>query len=262
MISSLAKVSPGAHIGIDVSIGDFCVINENVVIGDGCTIQSHCLLGVEGANGGGRLVIGDNATIRSHAVIYGNSEIGPRLETGHHVVIRERSRIGENLRIGNFSDIEGDCTIGDFNRFHGFVQVGKGASIGHFVWLFSLTTCTNDPLPPSHLSRPVDIQDGAVVCVGATLMPGCRLGTGAFVAAGAMARGSVPDGAVVSGPDGRIKFHVHRLMDLDSGLSHPWMQHFRQIYPDHAQSRLDALLTNILASRDNDVYSRRKRGRK
>lgn len=262
MISSLAKISPNARIGTGVSIGDYCVINDNVVLGDGCVIQPHCLLGVEGPNGSGNLVIGDHSTIRSHAVIYGHSEIGPRLETGHHVVIRERSRIGENLRIGNFSDIEGDCTIGDFNRFHGYVQVGKGASIGSFVWLFSLTTCTNDPLPPSHLARPVEVQDGAVVCVGATLMPGCRLGTGAFVAAGARAKGVVPDGAVVSGAEGRIKFHVTRLMDLDSGLSHPWMQHYRQVYPDHAQARLEALLAKILASRDNQIYARRKRGGK
>lgn len=249
MIAETARIHPKARLGKDLCIGEYVVIHENVEIGDGCTIQDHCVLGVKGPSTFEPLALGPGATIRSHSVIYEHSTIGTKLETGHHVVIRERSVIGENFRIGNFSDVEGDCVIGDFVRFHGYVQLGKGSKVGHFVWLFSLVTGTNDPMPPSDLSYPVEIGDGVVVCVGATLMPGCRLGKGAFVTAGSRAQGEVPAGGVVSGPEGIVVNHVSKLMHLNSGLRHPWMRHFRSAYPAHAHSRLDELLQEILDNR-------------
>lgn len=249
MISPLARVHPGARIGRNVTIGDFSVVHERVELGDNSVVQEHCLLGVRGAGTSEPVIIGPGATIRSHAVIYEHSQIGPKLETGHHVVIRERSRIGENLRMGNFSDIEGDCEVGDYARLHGYVHLGKGSRVGHFVWLFSLSTATNDPLPPSRVQFPVEIGDGAVVCVGATLLPGCRLGKGALVSAGALASGDVPPGAVVVGADGRVVNHVSRLVNLAAGLRHPWMRHYRDAYPPQAHPRIDALLDEVMANR-------------
>ncbi|MDP2815100.1 MAG: hypothetical protein Q8O19_00290 [Rectinemataceae bacterium] len=246
MIAETARIHPKARLGKDLRVGEYVVIHENVEIGNGCTIQDHCVLGVKGPGTSESLVLGPGAIIRSHSVLYEHSTVGPRLETGHHVVIRERSVIGENLRIGNFSDVEGDCTIGDFARFHGYVHIGKGSKIGHFVWVFSFSNAANDPLPPSDLAHPVTLGDGCVVCLGSILMPGCELGTGAFIAAGSRPSGLIPPGAVISGSPGRILFHVSRLMDLDSGLSHPWMTHFRNVYPDYAQPRLDALLEKIM----------------
>jgi acetyltransferase-like isoleucine patch superfamily enzyme len=262
MIAETARIHPNAKLGKDLIIGEFVVIHENVEIGDGCTIQDHCVLGVKGPRTSEPLRLGPGATIRSHSVIYEHSTIGPRLETGHHVVIRERSIIGENLRIGNFSDIEGDCSIGDFSRFHGYVHIGKGSRIGHFVWVFSFSNAANDPLPPSDLFRPVTLGDGCVVCLGSILMPGCDLGVGAFVTAGSRPSGTVPPGAVVSGAPGRIQFHVSRLLDLDSGLSHPWMTHFRSVYPDHAQSRLDALLEEVMKTRHDYPFARPRNRRR
>ena len=249
MIAETARIHPKARLGNDPTIGEYVVIHENVEMGDRCTVQDHCVLGVKGPKTCEPLVLGDGAIIRSHSVLYEHSTIGPRLETGHHTVIRERSIIGENFRIGNFSDLEGDCLIGDFTRFHGYVHMGKGARIGDFVWLFSLVTGTNDPMPPSDLFRPVQIDDGAVACVGAVLMPGCRLGKGAFVSAGAHAHGEVPVGAVVSGFEGTVINHVSRLMNLEAGLRHPWMRHFRSAYPAHTHDRLENLLQEILMNR-------------
>jgi hypothetical protein len=76
-------------------------------------------------------------------------------------------------------------------------------------------------------------------------MPGCRVGKGAFVAAGTTVTGDVPDGAVVSS-DGRVSGRVDRLMNLASGTRHPWMRHFTGAYPPDAQARLEALRDEIL----------------
>jgi len=243
------RVSVHASIGGELIIGPGSVIHDEVVLGDGSVIGECCVIGHRGPGGGGPLVIGSRSTIRSHSVLYAGSRFGAQLETGHHVVIRENTVAGENLRVGNFNDIEGHCTIGDFCRFHGYAHVGKGSRIGNFVWLFSLTTATNDPMPPSIQAEPVTVHDGAVVCVGVTIMPGAVIGKGAFVSAGAVAKGNIPPGAVVVGPDARVVNHVSRLMHLPSGTCHPWMRHFEKGFPPEARPRLQQLYTEIMENR-------------
>ena len=249
LIHPAALVSENARVESGCRIGAYSIVHSGVEIGAGSTIGEYCVLGGGPLDGKERLVIGRNTTIRSHSVIYAGSKFGERLETGHHVVIRERTIAGNNLRAGNFNDIEGHCEIGDYCRFHGFTHVGKGSQIGNFVWLFSLTTATNDPLPPSHHADPVLIGDGVVVCVGAILMPGTSLGDGAFVTAGTHAGGMVPPGAVVSGADGRIVNHVANLIHMPSGTRHPWMKHFTDAYPEECHARLAELQKKILENR-------------
>lgn len=248
-IHPTALVAAGARLGRNVSIGAQSIVHPGVEIGDGTVIQEHCSIGLPEISAGSPLVIGPGSLIRTHSVIYSGSAFGERLETGHHVVIREKTRSGINLRVGNFCDIEGDCTIGDYCRFHGYAHVGKGSRIGSFVWLFSLTTATNDPLPPSLLNVPVVIEDGVVVCVGVTLMPGVVLGKGAFICAGSCVRESIPPGGVVAGLDGHVVNHVSQLLHLPSGLRHPWMRHYRKGYPPEAIARLEKLEKEILENR-------------
>jgi UDP-3-O-[3-hydroxymyristoyl] glucosamine N-acyltransferase len=244
-----ARVSVRAVIGMNVRIGPGTIVHDHVEIGDDSAIGECCVLGHQGPGEVTPLSIGPRSTIRSHAVLYAASRFGARFETGHHVVIRERTVAGENFRIGNFSDVEGDCTFGDFCRLHGYAHVGKGSRVGNFVWLYSLTTATNDPLPPSALTDPVTIDDGAVVCVGVTMMPGTIIGRGAFVSAGTLAKGTIPPGAVVEGHDCRVVSHVTGLMHLPSGTRHPWLRHFQSGYPAEAQARLRQLLDEISANR-------------
>lgn len=242
-------IDPAARIGAGVVIGHGTRITGNVEIADGCSIGDFCVIGHPGPGRGSLppLRLGPEAIVRSHTVLYEGSTIGPQLETGHHVVIREGATIGENLRVGNFSDIEGSCRIGDFVRMHSYAHVGKGADVGDFVWLFSLTTLMNDPLPPSHLADPVMIGAMATVCVNAQLMPGVRIGRGAFIASGAVARGEIPPGVVVSGPDGEISGPVRLMMHMASRTRHPWHRHFTDAYPERARERILRLGAEIEA---------------
>lgn len=240
------KIDKCAKIGKNVSFG-YCVrVYGNVEIGDDCRIGDFCVLGHPSMRPDSPpLRLGHDANVRSHTVIYEGSGIGPFLETGHHVVIREGAIIGENLRVGNFSDLEGACKIGDFVRMHGYAHVGRGAVIGDFVWLFSLTTLMNDPLPPSHLEDPVAIGDMATVCVNAQIMPGTTVGRGALIASGAVARGDIPAGVLISGDNGDIVGSVRFLMHMESRTSHPWHKHFSDAYPERARERIEALGAEI-----------------
>lgn len=241
-------IDPAARIGQNVSLGHCVRVYGNVEIGDGCRIGDFAVIGHPAIHkDSAPLRLGAGAHLRSHAVVYEGSDIGPGLETGHHVVIREGAVIGENLRLGNFSDIEGACRIGDFVRMHSYAHVGRGTVIGDFVWLFSLTTLMNDPLPPSHLADPVTIGDMATVCVNAQIMPGTRIGRGAMIAAGALARGDIPAAALVTGPEGEIAGSVRFLMHMASRTRHPWHRHFADAYPEHARDRIAALGAGIEA---------------
>ncbi|MBM3695399.1 MAG: hypothetical protein FJW79_05650 [Actinobacteria bacterium] len=243
-------ISPEARLGRNVQIGEGTRVYAGVELGDDCVVGDHCVLGHPAARPTGRpLRLGPGAVIRSHTVVYEDADLGPGLQTGHHVVIREGTRCGEGLRVGNFSDIEGECEIGDFCRFHGYVHVGRGTRIGHFVWIYSLVITLNDPLPPSHLADPAQIGDGAVLAVGCTVMPGTRVGAGAFAAAGTRVQGEIPPGAVVTGEDCRVVNHVARMVHLATGTRHPWMLHYADAYPPHARDRIRTLLDIILANR-------------
>lgn len=240
------KIDPAAKIGRNVELGFGVRIYGNVEIGDNCKVGDFSVIGHPSVRPNSPpLRLGANAHIRSHTVIYEGSNIGPSLETGHHVVIREDATIGDNLRVGNFCDIEGACRIGDFVRMHGYAHVGRGADIGHFVWLFSLTTLMNDPLPPSRLAEPVIIKDMVTVCVNAQLMPGTVIGRGSMIASGAVARGDIPAGVVVSGLDGEISGSVRFLMHMASRTRHPWHKHFADAYPERARARIAALGAEI-----------------
>ena len=243
-------IDPSARIGNNVRFGYGVRVYGNVEIGDNCSIGDFSVVGCPASSQGAQssaLVIGPDALIRSHAVLYAGSTVGSCFETGHHVVVREGAVIGENLRLGNFSDIEGNCIVGDFVRMHSYAHVGRGAKIGDFVWLYSLTTLMNDPLPPSHLCDPVTIGDMVTVCVNAQLMPGVDIGRGSMIASGAVARGSIPAGALVSGSEGEIVGLTKFLMHMESRTRHPWYRHFSDAYPERARERIRRLGAEIEA---------------
>lgn len=240
-----AKLGTGVQVGVGTRIGATAVIGNGCVIGDRCTIAHEA----GGAWRGRPLLLGEGSVVRSHTILYEGSELGADTQTGHHVLIREGTKAGPNLRIGSYSDIEGDCVIGDCARFHGYAHIGRGSRIGHFVHLYSLTILLNDPLPPSEVMDPSTLEDGVVVTVGATVMPGSHLRLGSFVAARSVVAGEVPAGAVIEGPQGRVATHVTFLANFQHGIRHPWTRNFAGRYPDWAQARLKELEASIIATR-------------
>lgn len=244
-------VSAKARIGANVTIGHGTVVHDNVVIADDVTIGAFCVIGhpAGGDYVGKELVLGSGSLVRSHTVVYEGSRFDGGLQTGHHCLVREGTEAGLVLRLGSFCDVEGRCTFGDHVRLHGYVHVGTGSRVGSFVWLYSLVTLTNDPLPPSNIERPVTLEDGVVVALGSTVMPGAIMRKGSFAAAHTLVRGEVPPGAVVTGPETRVAGHVSTLMDLESGVRHPWMKHVANRYPEDQHERLVALGREIAATR-------------
>lgn len=229
-----AVVEPGATIGAGSTIGPLSFIREHVVLGSDSTVDSHCVLGhTEPGAPAATLTIGPDARIRSHTVIYGGTEIGPGLETGHGVTIREDALIGVSFRVGTQSDIQGHCSIGDFVRFHSNVHIGQLSRISDYVHIFPYVVLTNDPHPPSDgFLSGVTVEEYAAIATMSVVLPGVTIGSDSLVGAGAVVNRDVRSGSVVAGVPAREVSNVDEIMLRDkSGPAYPWRRHFGRGYP-------------------------------
>lgn len=235
MIHPTAIVSPLAQIGVNVSVGPFSIIHDNVVIGADTVIESHCEIGHPSAITGGRaLVIGRGALIRSHSVFYEGSTFGERLTTGHRVTVRELTTAGKNLQIGTLGDIQGHCEIGDYVRTHSNVHIGHKSKIHNFVWIFPYVVLTNDPHPPSDTCVGCEIHDHAVIATMSIILPGVQVGEHSLVAAHSSVSRDVEAHTVVGGSPARFLCPTDKIKLKDgSGRSaYPWTTHFSRGYPE------------------------------
>ena len=245
----LKQISPKAKLGKNIDIGHGVIIYDNVDIGDGTIIEPHCLIGVPVKKKlkDNILKIGKDSHIRSHSVLYEGSKLDNNFSCGHYTLVREMTKTGLSCQIGSHGDIEGYCSLGDYVKCHSYVHIGQFSEIRNFVWIYSLTTLTNDPMPPSKEVQGVFIDDGVVICVGALILPGTTLRKGAFIPANSLVSGEVPTGAVYTNDtSSKISLHVKNLIHIDSGIRHPWMRHFSEKYPPEAQSRIKKLYNEIL----------------
>jgi len=148
LIHPTAVVSEQAHIGTDVEIGPYCVIDQNVKIGNGCKLTSHVVISGHTSIGSdnrifpfasighepqdlkyhgepSEVVIGSGNTIRE------NVTINPGTEGGGM-----QTRIGDNNMLMAYSHVAHDCLLGsgivmaNAATLAGHVEVDDGAIIG------------------------------------------------------------------------------------------------------------------------------------
>lgn len=253
----LIVFSPNASIGENVVIKDGVIVEDHAVVGDGCYLDYNCIIRsgtVLGHNSyvgpscilgehnidfyqdftvrAHPLKIGERALIRSHSVIYGGSSIGDCLQTGHHVTIREGAQVGTHFRLGTLSDIQGDCEIGDYVNMHSNVHIGKGSKIGSYIWIFPYCVLTNDPIPPSYMTKGATIENYAVIATGSTLLPDIKVGENSLIGAASTVTRSVEPYTVVVGSPAKLKCYVSEIADPLTGESaYPWPNRFSRGLP-------------------------------
>jgi acetyltransferase-like isoleucine patch superfamily enzyme len=235
MISKMAVIEEGVHLGQNCSIGEFTIVRSGTTFGNNVKIGSHCEIGAESpTENSSHLEIGSDSLIRSHSVIYTGSTFGDRLKTGHRVTIRENSSIGINVQVGTLSDIQGDCVIGDHTRLHSNVHIGKNSNIGSFVWIYPYVVLTNDPHPPSDICLGVVIEDFAVIATMSVVLPGVRIGRGSLIAAHSLVGKDVTSEKLVAGSPARIIKELSAVIHVGDGLpAYPWPRHFKRGYPEN-----------------------------
>jgi acetyltransferase-like isoleucine patch superfamily enzyme len=182
------QVHPTAVLVGRVALGDSSRVDANVQLGAGDAPRT-------------RVTLGPGARIRSGSIVYGGVRAGARLRTGHRVLVRERTILGDDVLLGTDTIIEGHTRIGDRVSIQSRVFIPAETAIGSDVFIGPGATLTNDPFPVRRKQalRGPTLEDGVSVGAAAVILPGVRIGRGAFVAAGAVVTRDVPAGTLAIG---------------------------------------------------------------
>ena len=165
MIDNMSIISKKAKIGKNVSIGPYCIIEDNVIIGDNttigshtiikeyteigqdCNIFSHCVIGEvpqdKKYNGEkSKLIIGNNNTIREFCTLNrgtaesGSTQIGNNclfmayVHIGHDCILKNDIILANGVQLGGHVEIDDYGIVGGMTPVHQFCKIGMHAFIG------------------------------------------------------------------------------------------------------------------------------------
>jgi len=134
--------------------------------------------------------------------------IGAGTKIWHFCHIMPGARLGEHCNLGQNVFIQSDVIIGDNVKIQNNVSLYTGVVIEDDVFLGPSCVFTNVTNPRSQINRhaeyqPTIVKRGASIGATATIICGGTIGRYAFVGAGAVVRGDVPDYALMLGVPAR-----------------------------------------------------------
>jgi acetyltransferase-like isoleucine patch superfamily enzyme len=141
--------------------------------------------------------------IRSGSKIYPDVFVGVRFSTGHNVLIRSGVKMGHDVLVGTNVVVDGDVTIGNYVKIETGCYLPPGIILGDRVFVGPNVTFTNDLFPlkrrDEYSSLTTIIEDNVSLGAGAIVLPGLRIGTGSFVAAGSVVTKNIPPNSLCKG---------------------------------------------------------------
>lgn len=197
-----------------VSIGDYSIIEDNVIIGHPSpaelTLFAKSLRAKKEVqmNDFVRMgtSIGKHCILRSGTVVYSGTRIGNGLDCGHNVLIREDCTIGKNVYILPNTQIHAHVRIGNNVRLYGFLSnrsivEDDAAMLGVMAHKYYVKKGATEVSPI--------VKRGATVGMGAILVGNIVVGENAFVGANAVVTRNVePDTLVYGVPARRQERHL------------------------------------------------------
>lgn len=247
----LARVTVGQlavveteHVGCGTSIGEFAVVRAGARLGENVIVHPHVIIeaGVE---------IGDGVEIFPGACVGKEPKaadaitrkpefkrtvnIGANCSIGAHAVIYYDVSIGENTLIGDGASVREQCVIGDSCIVGAHVTVGYAVEIHNRVKIMDHTSVVGKSLidDDAFISlnvgmsndqfmgargyqedeiRGAIVRKGAMIGVGADLLPGSEIGERAIVGAASLVTKPVESETVVMGIPARFQRRVENLL--------------------------------------------------
>lgn len=152
-------------------------------------------------------MIHETALIHPKADVDSTAAIGELTRVWANAGVLQHVTIGKGCSVGRGAEIGRGSVVGDRSRIGWNVFLPPRSVVGARVFIGPGTICCDDkqprvPMPgesASYLAMPPVIEDDAVIGAGVVLLPGVRIGKGAFIGAGAVVTKDVEDGVTVTG---------------------------------------------------------------
>ncbi len=148
--------------------------------------------------------------VDSTSIVDLDCTIGPNTKIWHFSHIISGSRIGADCSLGQNVMVGPNVTIGYRVKIQNNVSVYEGVTLEDGVFCGPSMVFTNVHNPRSYIVRkeelrPTLVKEGASIGANATVLCGHTIGRYAFIGAGAVTLGDVPDYALVVGNPGVVK---------------------------------------------------------
>lgn len=166
-----------------------------------------------------------NYYIHPSAYVDQPSAIGSGTRIWHFCHIMPGARIGQDCNLGQNVFVAAQVVIGNNVKIQNNVSVYTGVELEDDVFCGPSCVFTNVTNPRAqirrrHLYEQTLVRRGATIGANATIVCGATIGRYAFIGAGAVVRGNVPDYALMLGVPavrkGWMSRHGHRLQNPDS----------------------------------------------
>jgi acetyltransferase-like isoleucine patch superfamily enzyme len=217
IIEEFVIIRQGVILRNNVTIHPYVFINEGVIIEEGTEIFPGTIIGKEPKGIGSTMrkpnfakfiSIGANCSIGPHAVIYYDVNIGHNTLIGDGASIREGCKIGSNCILSRYVTVNYNAIIGDRVRIIDLTHITGNAVIGNDVFISLCVGTTNDnsmgKLGYNEEMKGPTIEEGVVIGVGTSLLPGVRIGKNARIGAGSVVTKDIESNTLVMGVPARF----------------------------------------------------------
>lgn len=163
-IAPTARIHESARIGQGCNIGEFCVIEQNVVLGDGCRLEPYVYVKRW-------TTLGERNTVSSGTVL-GSDPLDKNFKGDRsYLRIGDGNTIREHFTISRATKPEGVTLIGDRN------YIMTAGHIAHDCWIGNDTVVCSNVLVAGYCV----LEDGAYLSGGVMVHQFCRVGRLALV---------------------------------------------------------------------------------
>ncbi|MCM0647433.1 N-acetyltransferase [Clostridium swellfunianum] len=234
-------ISEKSKLGVNVSLGHFVVIKDDVTIGENCLIGNNVVIH-EGTVIGNSVriddntVIGkqpmravnsifkdekklpsakinDNCLIGAGVIIYCGCEIGKNTLVADLSTIRENVTIGEKTIIGRGVAVENFCKVGSNCKLETNVYLTAYSEVEDNVFIAPGVVTSNDNFAGRTKERfnhfkGVTVKKGGRIGAQATILPGKIIHEDGFVAAGSVVTKDVESAVIAVGNPAKVLRNV------------------------------------------------------